>query len=232
VAASYVASDFVPKRRLVPLLAAVAAVGLVSTGCADQSAAIRVGDESISEKDFLDEVDALGSNEAALQLIVGASPEDVAGALGDSSYQQRFVAFMADQRVYAMLLHQVADDAGIDVSVDDVQQVRTQVEGELESNDVDLAELPEAYLDRLAEDIAVAQALEDEMAPEDQAAAVLEQAEKTDIEVSSRLGEWNQDAFLASLGGSSQGVASVDPPEAPLPSPDAPAADDLGITGG
>ncbi len=230
--ATYVASDPVPKRRLVPLAAAVAAVGLLSTGCADQSAAIRVGDESISEKDFLAEVDALGSSDEALQLIVGASREDVVGSMGEGSYQQRFVAFMADQRVYALLLHQVADDEGIEVDVDTMQTVRDQIEGELEGNGVDLADFPEAYLDRLATDIAVAQALEESMAPEDQQAAVLEQAEGTDIEVSSRLGSWNQDAFLASLQGQSQSIASIDPPEAPLPDPDAEPSDELIVPGG
>jgi hypothetical protein len=223
----------VPKRRLVPLVAAVAAIGLLSTGCADQAAAIRVGDESISESDFFAEVDALGSSDEALALIVpGATREVIAGAMGEGSYQQRFVAFMADQRVYALLLHQVADDAGIEIDVDEMQTVRGQIEDELEGNGVDLDDFPDAYLDRLAEDIAVAQALEGGMAPEDQQAALLEQAERTDIGVSSRLGTWNQDAFLASLSGQSQSIASIDPPEAPLPSPDAPPADEPIVPGG
>ena len=81
------------------LMGAVVAVAVAGTGCADQSAAIRVGDDTVSEKDFREEVEALGQSETALQLMLGATLTDVAGELGDDSYTQPFIGYLVQQRV-------------------------------------------------------------------------------------------------------------------------------------
>ncbi|HEV7760377.1 MAG TPA: hypothetical protein VGO78_15350, partial [Acidimicrobiales bacterium] len=95
-----------PRRRLVSLFAAVGLVGLASTGCAEQSAAIRVGDDTVSESQVLDELDAWAGNETLIPA------GQVTGELGEDSYIQPFVGSIIQQRVTFMLYEQLFDDEG------------------------------------------------------------------------------------------------------------------------
>jgi hypothetical protein len=205
------------RTRLAFLLGAVAAVGLVGTGCAEQSAAIRVGDDTVSEKDFLDEVQALGESETALQLMVGAARTDVVGELGDDSYTQPFVGYMIQQRVSLILQGQLAEQEGIELTEAERDEVRDLIEGEFENAGAQLSDLPDGYVDQLIDDIAISQALTNEMPPDELQTAFLELADRADVDLSSRFGEWDNDAFVASLQGQGQGqpISAVTPPAAP-----------------
>lgn len=213
------------------LVGAVVASGVAGVGCADQSAAIRVGDQTVSEADFVDEVEALRDNETALQLIVGAARSDIVGELGDDSYSQPFVGYMVEQRVLLMLQQQLADQEGVELTDDELSVVRDDIVSQLQEGGVDPDELPDSYIDQLAEDLAVGQALQDEIPAEDLQAAFFEVVEETDVELNSRFGEWDADAFLAGLqGGQSQGA--VTPPAGPQPAPGADDGADLGLPAG
>jgi hypothetical protein len=214
------------------LLGAVAAVGLVGTGCAEQSAAIRVGDDTVSEKDFLDEVQALGESETALQLMVGAARTDVVGELGDDSYTQPFVGYMIQQRVSLILQGQLAEREGIELTDAERDEVRGLIEGEFENAGAQLSDLPDGYVDQLIDDIAISQALTNEMPPDELQTAFLGLADRADVELSSRFGEWDNDAFVAGLQGQGQGqaISAVTPPAAPQAG--AGAVSDAGSQGG
>jgi hypothetical protein len=198
------------------LFAAVGLVGLASTGCAEQSAAIKVGDDTVSESDLIDEIDTLSNNEALLQLIVNDSvtQADVVGQLGEDSYTEPFVAYMIEQRVFLLLQGQLAEQEGIEPSKDARETARGQVEDELAGAGVEVDDLPDAYLDQLVDQITISQALQQELGQDEFQAKFLDLAENTDVELSSRFGEWDNDGFLARLQG--QQAAAVTPPPAPL----------------
>jgi hypothetical protein len=207
-------------------MGAVVAVAVAGTGCADQSAAIRVGDDTVSEKDFREEVEALGQSETALQLMLGATLTDVAGELGDDSYTQPFIGYLVQQRVSLMLQEQLAEQNGIEVNDDDRDAVRTQIESEIANAGANIDDLPEAFVDQLIDDVAVGQALQGAQGQSDLQGDYLELAENADVELSSHLGEWNNDAFVASLLGQGQGqgaqgqqLSAVTPPAGPRSAP-------------
>jgi hypothetical protein len=213
------------------LLGAVAALGLAGTGCADQSAAIRVGDDTVSEQDLVEEMNALRDNEEALRLIVGASRDQIVGEMGDDSYLQLFAGYTVVQRVFYLLQHQLADQEGVEVSEAEVDELRDQLETELEGAGADVAELPGSLLDRLAEDFAIGQALQTEL-PAELQDAFMELADETEVELSSRFGEWDHEAFLAGLQGTGQIASAVTPPPAPRPAPGSEGGTDPGLPGG
>jgi hypothetical protein len=202
------------------LFAAVGLVGLASTACAEQSAAIKVGDDTVSESDLTDEIDTLSGNEALLQLIVSdqVTRDDIVGQMGEDSYTQPFVAYMIEQRVFLLLQSQLAEQEGIEPSKADREEVRGQIDDELANAGVDTDDLPDEYVDQLVDQISLSQALQQGLGQDEFQAKFLELAEKTDVELSSRFGEWDNDAFLARLQG--QQAAAVTPPPAPL-SPEA-----------
>lgn len=216
------------RTRLAFLLGAVAVVGLVGTGCAEQSAAIRVGDDTVSEKDFLDEVQALGESDTALQLMLGAARTDVVGELGDDSYTQPFVGYMIQQRVSLILQGQLAEREGIELSDAERDEVRGLIEDEFANAGADIADLPDGFVDLLVDDIAISQALTNEMPPDELQTEFLELADRADVELSSRFGQWDNDAFVAGLQGQGQGISAVTPP----PAPQAAEGDDAGSEAG
>ena len=213
-------------------LAVVAAVGVASTACAEQSAAIRVGDDTVSEKDFLDELQTLRDNDVALQLIVGATPADITGEMGDDSFGQPFVAYMVEQRVFLILERQLAAKEGIEPSDADLDGVRSQIDDQFQSSGGKLTDLPDGYVDQLVDDLAIGQALQTQLGQDELQSSFVELADRTDVEVSSRFGEWNQDAFIAHVQGQQQQASAVTPPAAPLPSPDAQNGADVGSPAG
>lgn len=221
------------RARSALVLGVAAAVGVAGTGCADQSAAIRVGDDTVSEQDFVVEVETLRDNETVLQLIVDsqATRADLVGELSDDSFRQPFVGYMVEQRVLLILQAQLAAQEGVEPSEADLDGVRGQVESELETAEVDIADLPESFVDQLVGDIAVNNALQ-ELPTEDIQEAFLELADTTDVELSSHLGEWDAESFLAGLQGQTQEAGAVTPPPAPQPASGEEDGADLGSPAG
>jgi len=166
------------RRRLTLLVAAVAAAGLVGAGCSEQSAAVRVGDTTVSQSDFEDELDAFAGLEGA---------EGVRGDARDS-YTQEFVGAVLEQRIGFILTEQVFDERGLELTDDDIAQTAAQVGGQLDG-------MPRDLRDSLIEDVARQSRLANELGQEEYGSTLTDAAESTDIEVSSHYGSWDTEQF-------------------------------------
>ena len=166
------------RRRLTLLVAAIAAAGLVGAGCSEQSAAVRVGDTTVSQSDFEDELDAFAGLEGA---------EGVRGDARDS-YTQEFVGAVLEQRIGFILTEQVFDERGLELTDDDIAQTAAQVGGQLDG-------MPRDLRDSLIEDVARQSRLANELGQEEYGSALTDAAESTDIEVSSHYGSWDTEQF-------------------------------------
>lgn len=178
------------RRRLTLLVAAIAAVGLVGAGCSEQSAALRVGDTTVSQTDFEDELDAFASSPAFIQ-----DPDSVKGELS-GSYTQEFVAAALGQRIEFILAEQVFDARSLELTDADRANVTDQLQGALDDMPADLR-------DSLIEDLSRRTRLQQELGQEGYSRALTEAADSTDIEVSSHYGSWDPDQ------------RTVEPPEGP-----------------
>jgi hypothetical protein len=177
----------VPTRgRLTLLLAAIAAAGLVGAGCSEQSAALRVGDTTVSQSDFEDELDAF------------AGLPNVEGVRGDArdSYTQEFVGAVLEQRIGFILTERLFDQEGLELTEDDIAETAAQVGDQLDG-------MPRDLRDSLIEDAARQSRLTNELGQEEYSRALTDAVDSTDIEVSSHYGSWDADEF------------TVVPPEGP-----------------
>ena len=175
-------------RRLAPVIAAVALAGL-SLGCAEQSAAVRVGDRTVSESDMIDELDAFGSNEALFA--PGQSSDALRGELA-GSYDQQFVSEILQQRITFMLVEEVFESEGLELADADRSEARQTLASQLGQG---LDAFPESYRDEFVDDVARYNALARELGPEEFDAALVDVADSTEISVSSRFGSWDEDQF-------------------------------------
>ena len=166
------------RRRRTLLVAAIAAAGLVGAGCSEQSAAVRVGDTTVSQSDFEDELDAFAGLEGA---------EGVRGDARDS-YTQEFVGAVLEQRIGFILTEQVFDERGLELTDDDIAQTAAQVGGQLDG-------MPRDLRDSLIEDVARQSRLANELGQEEYGSTLTDAAESTDIEVSSHYGSWDTEQF-------------------------------------
>lgn len=189
-------------RRVLPLLAAVTVAGLAAFGCAEQSAGVRVGDDVVSENDILDELDAYGTNEA-LFTAAGESPDALRGELR-TSYQQSFVSEIVQQRITFMLAAQIFEDEGLELSDGERQAAAAGLAQQMGEG---LDAFPDAYREAFVDDVARYNRLATELGEDEFRLALVEKASNTDIEVSSRFGEWNEEQL------------AIDPPPAPRPAP-------------
>jgi hypothetical protein len=208
------------------VVAALGVAGVAASACSEQSAAVRVGDDSISEKAMLDELDAWAGNETLI-------PEgQVTGELGDDSYIQPFVGSIVQQRVIFTLYEQLFADEGLELTPGDRDLGRQQLDSEFGPQGTE--GFPDDYVDDLSDTAAKFVRLQEELGPEDLQSALLEAADKADIEVSSRFGSWDNNAFMAGFQASQgqQAPPALVPPQAPLPSPDAQQGADLGLPAG
>ena len=207
-------------RRLVPVLAAVAVAGLATFGCAEQSAAVRVGDATLSESDLITELDAYGDNEALFAS--GASADSLSGELVDS-YDQQFVSEIIQQRIVFMLAEGLFEDEGLEI--DDA--ARSQAEQTLSSQfGGGFEDFPEDYRNGFVDDVARYYALVDELGEEGFDEALLEAAGSETIVVSSRFGAWDPDSFavVPPAGPTPTADDSAIPPEDPAADVEAPEA--------
>lgn len=180
--------------RFVIPLAALAAAGLLAASCSDPTAAIRFGDQTVSQQDLLDELEALASTAGEAAAEPGQYPR---GELEDS-YDQGFAGQVVTQRLEFMIFDRIFDDDGLELT----QADRDQVRGELEGDPSFLA-LPSDYQETFVEDIAKRQAVQAALDPAALNERIAELLDTNDIEISSRFGTWDP-------------LQGVVPPEGPL----------------
>jgi hypothetical protein len=176
------------------MVAAVAVAGLAAAGCSEQSAAVRVGDATVSQSDFEDELDAFASSQAFVQ-----DPESVAGELS-GSYTQEFVTAALGQRIEFMLAEQLFDEEELELTDGDRSNVTDQLQGALD-------DIPEGLRNLLIDDLSRRTLLQQELGQQGYGEALTTAADSTDIDVSSHYGSWDRDQY------------TVVPPEGPA-SPD------------
>jgi hypothetical protein len=174
------------RRRPTLLLAAVAAAGLAGAGCSEQSAALRVGDTTVSQSDFEDELDGFAELQGA---------EGVRGDARDS-YTQEFVGAVLGQRIEFILAEQLFDEQGLDLTEDDIAETAGQAGDQLDG-------MPRDLRDSLIEDVARRSLLVNELGQEEYSRALTDAADSTDIEVNSHYGSWDTEEY------------TVVPPEGP-----------------
>lgn len=172
-------SALVPtRRRLTLLVATLAAAGLVGAGCSEQSAALRVGDTTVSRSDFEDELDALAE-------LPGG--ETVRGDARDS-YTQEFVGAVLGQRIEFILAEQLFDEQGLELTEADIAEIADQAGDQLDG-------MPRDLRDSLIDDVARQSRLVNELGQEEYSGALTDAADSTDIEVSSHYGSWDPEEY-------------------------------------
>jgi hypothetical protein len=183
------------RRRLTLLVATLAAAGLVGAGCSEQSAALRVGDTTVSQSDFEDQLDAF----AELQ-----GRDGVTGELA-SSYTQEFVAGELGRRIAFILAERMFDEQGLELTDADIANITDQAGDQLDGIDSDLRRA-------LIEDVARQTKLVDELGEQEYTSALREAADSTDIEVSSHYGSWNPEEYRVVPP---EGPAGAEPSQGP-----------------
>jgi hypothetical protein len=176
----------VPRRLLV--LVAVALAGLVATsGCAsDVSPAVRIGDQRISNDDFLDEV----AEWSGSPTLMGALQLPTVDPDGPDTYPTDFVDFVLSNRI-SFEIHN-AEFASLDLELrdSDLDAVRSQLLDEPATTEAVLKELSSSYGDQLVADVARQSAVRDAHGDgyNDWVAEAFGAAE---IDVNPRYGRWD-----------------------------------------
>lgn len=176
-------------RRLTALLAATVVVALAASGCASQAVGVRVGGNTYSQSDMVGELDAYGENEALFPPD-GQQTAQIQGELA-GSYSQDFVSQVVSQRVTYMLVEKVFDANDLQLTDDERTVAENQLATRMGNEAID--EFPEEYRQRFVDDEARVLRLLDEMGEDELNSAVLDEARSSEIEVSSRFGEWDED---------------------------------------
>jgi hypothetical protein len=192
-------------RRLPALLAVPVLAAALASGCADEAAAARVGDTTISNDDLMSEVKATAGSEALLQAFEVPSDAVPGQADADKSYSQQFVGFILQNRVIAVLREQLAAKEDIEVTESDLDDAEARLSSGLEQSGGDIDDLPKSLREQLTTEIATAARLEAEFGSSDDVNAALgDLAREIDIEVSSKYGSWDPS------------VGSLVPPDGPV----------------
>jgi hypothetical protein len=193
----------VPRR--LSLLAALVLVGSLAAGCSDDVApAVRIGDQTISTRELLDEVaEWAGSSTLAEQLGIS----EVRGA-GEGSYDTAFVGFLLTNRISFEVHNAQFERLDLTLTQDERDQVRAGLFPDPAASAAVFDELSKGYGDQLVADVARQFAVSQAMGEEYEAWRV-EALSGSDIEVNPKYGSW--DATTAQLV----------PPEGPRPAPGA-----------
>src|SRR5262249_20697009 len=139
-------SDPVRLRRLALAPAALAVAGLLTAGCAEQSAAVRVNDQTVSRAELYEELDVIAHNKEFQTVILNsdADPSLIPGRLG-GSYAQPFVGEVIRQRIIGMLSAEALAKRDIHVTESDLQAIDQQLAQAMEEQQGDIASLPDRY---------------------------------------------------------------------------------------
>ena len=192
-------------RRLASLLTAVTVAGLAATGCAEQSAAVRVDDATVSRSDFEDQLDLFYENDDLRALLFDATKDQLRGENAPrDSYTQEYVGALASVQVQFLVVAQALEDEGVELTESDrvavIDQLGKSVPGGFDS-------LPAGLRDDLVDGFAGFDKLQTELGEEEFNVVVGEVVDASDISVSSRYGSWDRDQF------------AVTPPPGPAPAP-------------
>lgn len=193
-------------RRLVSLAALALAVAL-SAGCADDVApAATVGDSTeISTDDLMAEVAAWAGSPGMLAALQVSEP---AGA-SEGSYSTAFVGNVLTFRLTFALHNAEFDELGLELSEQQLSEVRSALFGDAATSAEVLEELGPRVGDQLVEDAARRFAVTEALGEEGYQAWLAEAYTSTEIEVNPRYGSWDRVS------------GSVVPPEGPRSAPSA-----------
>jgi hypothetical protein len=195
--------------------AALVVAGLVTSGCAQQSAAVRVNDQTVSRTELYEELDVISQNREFQQVVLSedADPGLIPGELG-GSYAQPFVGEVIRQRIIGMLATEALAERGIELGDEDVAAVDGQLAQAMEGQGGDIASLPQRYREDFVASVAAASRLNEELG-QGANQALIEAGNAADISISSEFGSWDQDQFRvipppgsSSSGGSGAGSTS------------------------
>ena len=180
-------------RRLAALGAALALVGLGATACSNssQTAALTVGDEHVTRSELFEELDLIVSDSdfRTAALGQGIDANQLKGPL-QGSFNQQLVGSILDQRVRYLVADDVLRTKGVEITNDDRDAVKKQLDQLLPKGS---KSLPERYRTDLVEGLARLTKLESTLGQE-QAVTALNKAEATaDIKVASQFGRWDRD---------------------------------------
>jgi hypothetical protein len=199
-------------RRLALAPAALVVAGLVTSGCAQQSAAVRVNDQTVSRTELYEELDTISQNTEFQNIILAedADPGLIPGKLG-GSYAQPFVGEVIRQRVIGMLAAEALTAHGIELTDQDIQGVDDQLAQAMADRNGDIASLPARYRTSFVTGIAAASRLNQELG-DDANQALQEAADAADISVSSEFGSWDTDQLrvVPPPGSSSSGGSGAE----------------------
>jgi hypothetical protein len=190
-------------RRLASLLAAVTVAGLVVTGCADQSAAVRVDDRSVSRSDFEDALDLFYENDELRGLLFqNTTQEQLRPQDGPrDAYAQEYVGALARTYIEFLVVEHTLESEGIELTDADRQAVEDQLDQSLTGG---IDALPDTQRTQIVDGFAGLDKLRSELGDEQFNVVIGEVVDKVDISVSSRYGSWDDDEF------------TVTPPPGPL----------------
>lgn len=192
----------VPRRRLATLAAVLALAGLVASGCDTQSAALRVGDESVSQSELFEEMRLLTEDQGYRTLLLGNVDQSQLKGPVDGSYSQALVGYVLGNRVTFFVADDVLADNGVEVTDADRQQVAQRLDQSLPPG----TKLPDRLHDSLVEGATRVSLLRSKLG--DKANSALIKAEtQADVKVNSRFGRWDADSL------------SVVPPEGAVEAP-------------
>jgi hypothetical protein len=179
-------------RRLASLLAAVSVAGLVATGCAEQSAAIRVDDDTVSRRHFEDQLDFVYDNEAFRNMLFGQVTQDQLRAEDDppGSFRQQYVGALAGVNVQFLVVARALADEGIEVPASARDDIIAMFDEQLPGGSDDV---PGAIRDRYVDGLAAINTLTGELDEEASNEAFQRALDAVTIDVNPRYGSWDPD---------------------------------------
>jgi hypothetical protein len=189
----------VPKRRrALVLFAALAIAGLAASGCGSSAAAVRVGDDYVSQSDFQDQLDAVYENESLRIVLFGpqVTPDQLRGEDDPpGSYRQPFVGGMATAQVQFMVIGDLVEEEGLEITDADRDAYVGDLEAQAEQAGLDFAgafdDLPGDMRDQLLDALLGTELLVGEFGEAELASTVDEAVGEADVSVSSRYGSWD-----------------------------------------
>jgi hypothetical protein len=184
-------------RRLALAPAALVVAGLATSGCAQQSAAVRVNDQTVSRTELYEELGVLAENKAfqAVVLRPDADPSQIPGDLG-GSYAQPVVGSVIQLRIQGMLATEVLADQGIEVSDAEIKRLDDSLAQGMREHKGNIESLPDRYRRDFVTGVAAYGRLVTKLGSKGAADQALFQAQSdADISVSSEFGSWDPDRF-------------------------------------
>lgn len=181
------------QRRLASLLVLVAVVALAASGCGSTSAAVQVGDESISQSDFEASLDFAYENDGWRTWLFQSEvpkdrlrPEDA----GPGVYTQQYAGAMATIHVQMLLAPTLVRESDLSVSDDARSAAAAELDGAIDGG---LDAVPDALRDVYVDGWAALGVIMNEGDADAINDLALERS--ADVSVSSQYGSWDRDRF-------------------------------------